>query len=141
VNTRVVVAYFSGGQQIQLRTEGRDNGNLGAVAPYSVVPLNLQMSETRILIKLLQMYFPRNWEFGSDLPNFGISEGNGGVLNPQNPPLGTPLTCPGVFYAGETTCQFGRTVLTTIMASSSVQLPCRSKKTAVSFTCTTHFTL
>jgi hypothetical protein len=34
----------------------------------------LQMSETRTLIRLLRMYFPRNWEFGSALSklrNFG----------------------------------------------------------------------
>jgi hypothetical protein len=36
-------------QQIQLRIEGRENG----------VPLNLQMSEPRMLIRL-RMYFPRN---------------------------------------------------------------------------------
>jgi hypothetical protein len=36
-------------QQIQLRTKGRKNGDLGAVAPYSGVPLNLQVSETRIV--------------------------------------------------------------------------------------------
>jgi hypothetical protein len=36
----------------------------GSVAPQSGVPLNLQMNETRILIRLLQMYIPRNWEFG-----------------------------------------------------------------------------
>jgi hypothetical protein len=54
-------------QQIQLRTEGRENGYLGAVAPLSGVPLNLQMSENRILIRLLRIYFPRNWEFGSAL--------------------------------------------------------------------------
>src|SRR5215510_12570529 len=55
----------SGGglQQIQLRTEGRENGDLGAVAPQSGVPLKLQMSETRILIRLLRIYFSRNWEF------------------------------------------------------------------------------
>jgi hypothetical protein len=44
--------------------QGRQNGDLGAVAPYSEVPLNLQMSETRILIRLLQTYFPRFSEFG-----------------------------------------------------------------------------
>jgi hypothetical protein len=63
-----------GVQQIQLRTEGRENGDLGAIAPKSGVPLNLQMSETRILIRLLRLYFPRNWEFGSALSklrNFG----------------------------------------------------------------------
>jgi hypothetical protein len=68
--------FFRGGcvQQIQLRTEGRENGDLGAVAPYLGVPFNLQMSETCILIRLLRMYFPRNWEFGSALSklrNFG----------------------------------------------------------------------
>jgi hypothetical protein len=58
------VAYpgnFSVGvQQIQLRTE---NGDLMAVA-------NLQMSETRILVRFLWMYFPRNWEFDSVLSKF-----------------------------------------------------------------------
>jgi hypothetical protein len=52
--------FFFGGegvQQIQLRIEGRENGDLGAVDPYSGVPLNLQMSETHILIRLLRMYF------------------------------------------------------------------------------------
>jgi hypothetical protein len=36
-----------------LGIEGRENGDLGAVAPYSGVPLNLQMNETHILIRLL----------------------------------------------------------------------------------------
>jgi hypothetical protein len=77
--------FFEGVQQIQLRIEGRENGDLGAVAPLAGVPLNLQMSETRILIRLLRMYIPRNREFSSALAklrNFG-----GG---PQTP-LGTPL--------------------------------------------------
>jgi hypothetical protein len=52
---------------MQFRTEGTENGDLGAVAPSSTVPFNLQMSKTRILIRLLRMYFPRNWEFGSAL--------------------------------------------------------------------------
>jgi ABC-type glycerol-3-phosphate transport system substrate-binding protein len=46
------------------------------------------MNETRILIRLLGMYFPWNWEFGSalaKLQNFGR------VLTPLPPPLGTPL--------------------------------------------------
>jgi hypothetical protein len=70
-----------GVKQIQLRTEQRD---LEAVDPYSGVPLSLQMSETLILIRLLQMYFPRNGEFGSALSklrNFG-----GGDLNPPPSP-------------------------------------------------------
>jgi hypothetical protein len=51
------------GSTNQLREKVRENG----------VPLNLQMSETGILIRLLRMYFPRNWEFGlalSKLRNF-----------------------------------------------------------------------
>jgi hypothetical protein len=71
-----------------LRTEGRENGDLGA--PYSGVPLNLQRSEIHILIRLLQMYFPRNWEFGSawsKLRTFG-----GGDV--EHPPFGTPLVLP-----------------------------------------------
>jgi hypothetical protein len=35
-----------------LRTEGRKNGDPGAVAPLDKVPLNLQMGETRSLIRL-----------------------------------------------------------------------------------------
>jgi hypothetical protein len=71
--------------QIQLRTEGRENGDLGAIAPSQGFPLNLQMSGTRILIRLVRMYFPRNWEFGSALSklrNFG---------DPPPNPLGTAL--------------------------------------------------
>jgi hypothetical protein len=69
-NWELTVAYpgiFSAGegvQQIQLRAEGRENGDLGAVAPWSGVPLNLQMSETGILIRLLRIYFLRISEFG-----------------------------------------------------------------------------
>jgi hypothetical protein len=53
-----------GVQQIQLRTEGRENGDLGAVAPLSGVPLNLQVSEPGILIRFLRIYFPRISEVG-----------------------------------------------------------------------------
>jgi hypothetical protein len=48
-----------------------------------MLPLNLQMNETHILIRLLRMYIPWNWEFGSalaKLQNFG-----GGGVEPQNP--------------------------------------------------------
>jgi hypothetical protein len=51
------VFFVGGGSTIQLRTKGRENGDLGA-------PLNFQMSETRILIRFLRMYFPWTWEFG-----------------------------------------------------------------------------
>ena len=48
-----------------------------------------KMSESRILVRLLRMYFPRNWEFGSALSklrNFG-----GGFEHPKQPP--PPLVC------------------------------------------------
>jgi hypothetical protein len=75
---------FGGGvQQIHLRTEGREKGGLWAVAPKLGVPLNLQMSETRILIRFLRMYIPRNWEFGPALVKHRNCAGG---LNPQTPP-------------------------------------------------------
>jgi hypothetical protein len=52
--------------------------DMGAVAPYSEVLLNFQMSEPRILIRLLHMYFPRNWEFGSALSKLQNWGGGGG---------------------------------------------------------------
>jgi hypothetical protein len=61
-------------QQIQLRTEGRENGALEVVG----VPLNLQRSETRVLIRLLRMYFPWNWEFDSALSKLRNFGGGGG---------------------------------------------------------------
>jgi hypothetical protein len=79
--------FFRGGgvQQIQLRTEGRENGDLGAIAPQSGVPLNLQMSEPRILIRLLRIYFPWTSEFSS------ASEFRGGGVWTPKPPRSTPL--------------------------------------------------
>jgi hypothetical protein len=80
--------FFSGGfHQIQLRTEGRENGDLGAVAPESGVPLNLKMSEPRILIRLLRMYFPRNWEFGSALSK--LQDFGRGLSTPTPPRYAT----------------------------------------------------
>jgi hypothetical protein len=43
------------------------------------------MSETRILIRLLQMDIPQNWEFG---PAFSKLRNFGGGLNPPNHPPG-----------------------------------------------------
>jgi hypothetical protein len=63
---------------IALRLQGAEKTGI-----WGRVPPNLQMREPRILIRLLRMYIPRNWEFGSALSklrNFG--EG----LNPPTPP-------------------------------------------------------
>jgi hypothetical protein len=84
--------FFSGGQQIQLRTEGGGNGDLGGGSP--LVRCSAQFAIRFDFVKLsgccygcsgglLRMYFPRNWEFGSALSkvrNFG----GGGDLNPPS---------------------------------------------------------
>jgi hypothetical protein len=69
-------------QQIQLRTEGRENGDLLAVAPLSGGPFSLQMSDTVILIRLLQIYF--STEQGIRLGFVKTSEFRG--FEPPNPP-------------------------------------------------------
>jgi hypothetical protein len=46
------------------------------------------MSETHILVRLLQMYFPRNWELGPALSELVNFKGGGGVFEPpQTLPL------------------------------------------------------
>jgi hypothetical protein len=55
---------FSWGQRAE-RT-----GIWGQEPPSLGFALNLQISETRILIRLLRMYFQLNWEFGSALSKF-----------------------------------------------------------------------
>jgi hypothetical protein len=50
------------------------------------VPLNLQMSVTRILIKLLCVYIPRNWEFGPAFPKLRNFRGGGGGRGLTPPP-------------------------------------------------------
>jgi hypothetical protein len=44
----------------------RERGS-GGSSPLAGVLFNLKRSETRIFIRLLRMYFPRNWEFSSAL--------------------------------------------------------------------------
>jgi hypothetical protein len=68
--------FFGGGfQQIQLRTEGRENGDLGGGGSPLVRSSNQFAIELNTdFFRLLRMYFPRNWEFGSALSklrNFG----------------------------------------------------------------------
>jgi hypothetical protein len=74
----------------------REQGS-GGGSPYSGVPLNSQMNETRNLIRLLLMYFPRNREFGS--ASSKLRNWAGGGFEPANPPR----------YA--TVASYGETVL------------------------------
>jgi hypothetical protein len=66
---------FFGGLTNSVEDRGQtERGSEGGSPP----PLNLQISKTRILIRLLWLYFPRNWEFGSALSklrNFGGRRG------------------------------------------------------------------
>jgi hypothetical protein len=66
--------FFGEGLTNSIEDRGQRERGSGGGSPYSGVPLNLQINETRILIRLLQMYIPRSWEFGSALAklrNFG----------------------------------------------------------------------
>jgi hypothetical protein len=76
------ILFGGGGSTSSVADRGqREGGSRGDSPPPRVrVPLNLQVSETRILIRLIRMYFPRSWEFDSALSklrNFG--EGGGGL--------------------------------------------------------------
>jgi hypothetical protein len=90
------IFFGRGGSTNSVEDRGQREWESGGGNPHSRVPLNLQMNETHILIMLLRMYMPRNWEFGSALANFGILEGRGG-LNPT-PPLPLSWSTTGVLY-------------------------------------------
>jgi hypothetical protein len=82
--------FFRGGvQQIQL-TEGRENGDLGAVVPWSGVPPNLQVGKTCILIRFLGCIFHGTGNSARLCQNFGLISGGGG-FEPPNTTLGTPV--------------------------------------------------
>jgi hypothetical protein len=83
--------FFEGGSTNSVEACGQREWGSGGSSP--LVPLNFQMSETRILSRLLGMYIPRNWEFGSALSKLWNFEGRG-----WNPPLllGTPLNFTGL---------------------------------------------
>jgi hypothetical protein len=66
--------FFRGGTTNSVEYRGQSEWGSGGGSPLVGVPLNLQMNETHILIRLLRVYIPRNWEFGSalaKLQNFG----------------------------------------------------------------------
>jgi hypothetical protein len=78
--------FFRGAGSTNLVEErgSRERGS-GGGSPKSGVPLNSQVSDTCILIRLLWMHFPRNWEFGSTLSKLRNFRG-GGVFEPLNHP-------------------------------------------------------
>jgi hypothetical protein len=82
--------FFRKGSANSFEDRGQRERRSGGGSPLFRVPLNLQTSELRIVIRLLRMYFPRNWKFGSALPKF---RSFGGDLNTPTP-LDTPLVGP-----------------------------------------------
>jgi hypothetical protein len=77
---------------------GFEPANLGYQRPLdhrSHFSLNLQMGETHILIRLLWIYFPLNWEFGSALSKLRNFGGGGGFEHPKPPShrYATARTC------------------------------------------------
>jgi hypothetical protein len=82
--------FFGGGgvPTYSVEDRGQREWGSGGISPHSGVPLNLKMSETHILIRLLWMYFPWNWVFGSALSKLRNFQ-RGGFEPP--PPLGMPL--------------------------------------------------
>jgi hypothetical protein len=94
ITYKISVAYpgffFSEGESStnSVDDRGQRERGTGGISPLVRDSTQLQMSETCILIRLFQMYFPQNWEFGSALSklrNFG----GRGFATP--PPPGTPL--------------------------------------------------
>jgi hypothetical protein len=63
--------------------DGRENGDLGVVAPWSGVPLNLQAGSTSSKFRDVWMYFPWTWEFGSALSK--LRNCGGGGFEPPKP--------------------------------------------------------
>jgi hypothetical protein len=76
--------FFRGDSTNSFEDRGQRERGLGAVAPQSGVPLYLQVSETRILIRLLRMIFHGTGNLTQPCQNFGVSGVAG--LNPPNPP-------------------------------------------------------
>jgi hypothetical protein len=69
--------------QYALALERKKNTTVGVIAGREDFSWNnSKMSETHILVTLLQMYFPRNWEFGSALSKF---RNFGGGWTPKPP--------------------------------------------------------
>jgi hypothetical protein len=61
-----VARNFSGGSTNLVEDKGQRERGYGGGSP--LVRGSTQLAnETRVLIRLLRMYFPRNWEFGSAL--------------------------------------------------------------------------
>jgi hypothetical protein len=88
--------FFGGGEGSTNSVEDRgkrERGSRGG-SPYSGVPLNLQMSEPRILNKLLQMYFSTELEIRLSFAKTSEFGGGGGGWKPQTPP-GTPQNTGG----------------------------------------------
>jgi hypothetical protein len=81
--------FFGGGGSSTNSVEDRGQRERGSEGGSTLVRVsakfsNFQISETRILIRLLRLYFPRNWKFDSALSKFRNFEG-GRFDQPKTP--------------------------------------------------------
>jgi hypothetical protein len=67
MNSGIPRNFVLGGSTNSVEDRGQRKRGSGGSSPLAGVPLSLQISEICILIRLLWMYFPWNWEFGSAL--------------------------------------------------------------------------
>jgi hypothetical protein len=81
-----------GVQQIQLRTEGRENGDLGAVAPSKGFHSICKWAKPVFWLGCYRCIFHRTGNLAQLFQNFGIS-GGGGVWTPPNHPPGYASDC------------------------------------------------
>jgi hypothetical protein len=76
------ILFREGGSKNSVEERGQRERGSGGGSPVFRVTIKFAKNETHILIRLLRMYIPRNWEFGSALA-FGIS---GEGVEPPKPP-------------------------------------------------------
>jgi hypothetical protein len=81
--------FFGGVQQIQLRTEGRENGDLGAVAPSLGFHPICKWAKPVFWLGCYRCIFHGTGNLAQLFHTFGIFGGGG--CTPQTPPLGTPV--------------------------------------------------
>jgi hypothetical protein len=105
--------FFSGGGSTNsIEDRGHREQGSGAVTPQSGVPPNLQLGETRILIRLLKSIFHGTGNSARLCQNFGIISGG---FEPPKPPSG---------YASELNVYF---LLRSLIERYTYRVPKRSK--------------
>jgi hypothetical protein len=71
------ILFGGGGSTNSVEDRGRENGDLGAVAPYSEVPLIFKLVKSVFLLGCYRCIFHGTGNSGQLCQNFGISGGGG----------------------------------------------------------------